>query len=133
MDFKGARNIAEKIIYKKYKDFSVPVLIWDEMTHEFSRGWVFRYNTKEFIETWNEGTGLFTAVPIVIDKFDGKIYRLFNPNHPHGNPIDFLDDYIYRKENELMMSNSEKNDSNIEHYDYYKIPYYTQIEMISND
>ena len=43
-------------------------------TTEYEFGWVFAYNTREYIETNNISHALAGNAPLIVDKDDGQIY-----------------------------------------------------------
>jgi hypothetical protein len=50
------------------------LLIIDEYI-EFDEGWVFAYQTKEYVETGNEDLVLYGNGPIIVAKENGKVFR----------------------------------------------------------
>ena len=53
---------------------NMDLLIIDEYI-EFDEGWVFGYQTKEYVETGNEDFILYGNGPIIVAKEDGKVFR----------------------------------------------------------
>jgi hypothetical protein len=41
---------------------------------EYDFGWVFRFNTREYVETGNELASLVGNLPLFVDRLDGHIY-----------------------------------------------------------
>jgi hypothetical protein len=43
-------------------------------TTEYDFGWVFAYNTKQYLETDNINCALAGNAPLIVDKNDGQVY-----------------------------------------------------------
>ena len=125
MNTKRATEIAKGLIHKAFAKQSVKILL--SRTVEFPRGWVFFYNTEEYIKNPTDENGVFQSTPILIDKFDGRIYRLFDPIRRFSNCLDWLEDYI------LMKNYESKNQKPIKYLelDFYKLP--TTGEMVNEE
>jgi len=111
-----ATEIAKNLIRKAFMKKEIKILLSD--TVEFQRGWVFFYNTEEFIKNPTSENGVFQSTPILIDKFDGIVYRLFDPIRRFTNKLDWLEDYILMKEYTPI----QKVKLNYSELNYYELP-----------
>ncbi len=125
MDYFRAREIADKIIKKRYKEHQRIILIDEEFSFEFERGWVFCYNTRAYIEDRNSENYLLVSIPILVDKIDGMVYKLMNPKRRFVAPEELIDDYLVRKQQENQRNKIELEEID---YDYDLIPYTYQIK-----
>ncbi|MBX8498224.1 YrhB domain-containing protein [Pseudomonas cichorii] len=77
---------------KEYlKDSEIPL----QLTHEgeFSEGWFFCYQSKEYLETGDISTQLAGNAPFLIDKETGELYVLGT-----AKPLkEYLDHYVMIK------------------------------------
>lgn len=68
-----------------------PVVI--TLIERFSEGWVFCFQSKEYLETGKPSALLAGNAPFIIDKDSGEIYPLGTPY-----PIEkYLEDYVEEK------------------------------------
>jgi Immunity protein 35 len=58
----------------EYKDNSPLHLVVAAVT-EYDFGWLFAYNTKEYLETGEIGSALAGNSPIIVDRTDGQLYE----------------------------------------------------------
>lgn len=69
-------NFAEKavldLLKKTEKELGVQLLISEVMQKDF--GWIFLFNTREYVETGNNSSRLAGNAPLIFDKLDGVIY-----------------------------------------------------------
>jgi Immunity protein 35 len=69
-------NFAEKavidLLVKTEKELGIQLLISNVMEKDF--GWVFLFDSKEYVETGNNSSRLAGNSPLIFDKLDGKIY-----------------------------------------------------------
>ncbi len=67
---------------------SVPV----EVTHEgeFSDGWFFCYESKEFLASGELSAQLVGNCPILVDKYTEELVYLGTAQHPHDSVQDYL-------------------------------------------
>ncbi|WP_439871408.1 YrhB domain-containing protein [Pseudomonas syringae] len=73
------------------KDSEIPL----QLTHEgeFSEGWFFCYQSKEFLETGNLSAQLAGNAPFLIDKETGSLHVLGT-----AKPLkEYLDHYVTKK------------------------------------
>ena len=81
-------NFAEKavldLLVKTEKQLDAQLLIFEVMEKDF--GWIFLFDTKEYVETGNNGARLAGNSPLIFDKSDGVIYIT--------GTTDTLDSYI---------------------------------------
>lgn len=94
-----ARRIVEKILFLEFGKEEYEVIIDDENSFEFSRGWFFFYNTVAFVKYQDDINCLFVTSPIIIDKLDGKIYRLRGKLNAIRTAEVVVDEYVSGKEN----------------------------------
>jgi Immunity protein 35 len=87
IDFDTARQLVSEYLAKAeelmnafgselpdHKDNSRPHLVVTEVAeHDF--GWLFAYNTKEYLETGEIGFALAGSGPIIVDRIDGQLYQ----------------------------------------------------------
>ena len=67
---------------------SVPAEITYE--GEFSDGWFFCYESKEFMETGESSAQLVGNCPILVDKYTGELVYLGTAQHPDDSVQDYL-------------------------------------------
>ena len=77
-----ARELALQAALERWKR---PLAIQDELTREFELGWVFIYNTPEFVNTRRSGSALFGNAPLIVSR-DGRVTWT---GTSHG-----IDDYV---------------------------------------
>ncbi len=65
----GARELALRVASKRW---GCPIEIQDELTKEFESGWVFFYNSSEFVRTRRAGVALFGNAPLIVGH-DGRV------------------------------------------------------------
>lgn len=76
MDLDSAKAIVSKVINSKYYAPGDELVIVDEDTIEKDYGWIFFYNSREFLETGEFSARVAGNGPIVIEKADGRITQL---------------------------------------------------------
>ena len=69
---KKAIQIAEEWVKKESAQYDLVLL--HEHTLEFESGWVFFYQTKEYVETGDITQMVGGNAPIIIDKNDGSLH-----------------------------------------------------------
>lgn len=112
-----ATEIAKDLINKAFLKSEIKIKLSN--TVEFQRGWVFFYNTTKYIQHPIPENSVIQSTPILIDKFDGMVYRLFDPTRRFSNKLDWLEDYILMKEYEVSDGNQQIDYTKL---DYYKLP-----------
>jgi hypothetical protein len=50
-----------------------PVVVLDDATQEFELGWVFFYQSAEFIRTGNPSSMLAGNAPVLVNRFSGEV------------------------------------------------------------
>ena len=69
-------NFAEKavldLLKKTEKELGVQLLISEVVEKDF--GWIFLFDTREYVETGNARSRLAGNAPLIFDKLDGVIY-----------------------------------------------------------
>lgn len=123
MKYTEAKKIVKLLIARKFKDFTREVVIDNEYSFEFSRGWVFFYNTEEYVRDRNSDIYLIQAVPMLIDKIDGLIYKLCDPKKRFVAADELIDDYIRMRD----LSIKTLPNLNYEELDFHKLPFTYQI------
>ncbi len=87
MDRDAARDIAEQKLGTIYEQGGETLAIDDAATREEDIGWVFYYQTKQYLERRDPDQQLIGNAPIVVDR-DGNIYETGT-----GQPIEhYLDE-----------------------------------------
>lgn len=75
IDFKSAKNLVDSELETYSKEINKKVSIIDNLTEENSEYWVFYYNTDVFIKTGNLSFALAGNGPILVDKYQGTLYK----------------------------------------------------------
>jgi hypothetical protein len=70
-----AKNIAEEIVNKLAVSNDDEFALIDDETTEIAEGWLFFYNSRDFIETGNPGSCLVGNGPIFVNR-EGVVRRL---------------------------------------------------------
>lgn len=74
MNINEAKLIAKNYLHFLQKDLEgITLVIVDNEIIERDFGWVFFYNSKEFLETGNLSFALVGNAPLIVDKNSGKI------------------------------------------------------------
>ena len=73
MTYIDALHKAQGYIAELNKTGQHELVLIDDATSEHSCGWIFRYNSKRFIETGDFGDRVVGA-PILVDKRDGSVH-----------------------------------------------------------
>jgi hypothetical protein len=74
INFQDAELIADSFLRKIEGDIGVPLQIIK--TQELSYGWLFFYNSREYVETGEFSSMLAGNAPFVVDAFDGALHIL---------------------------------------------------------
>lgn len=69
-------------------DAAGELVIVEEFTREYSRGWAFQYNTTLWVQTRNRSDGVAGNGPIFVDKESGAVYLV-----PTGGAKSWLEEY----------------------------------------
>ncbi|WP_046658604.1 YrhB domain-containing protein [Lysobacter capsici] len=78
IDFEAARHLAQTRIASHARQSQDEFVLVPEHTQEIARGWVFFYNSREFVETGNASAMLAGNGPILVER-DGTVIDL--PTH----------------------------------------------------
>lgn len=70
-----AQEIAKNKIAEMEKLSGVKLKLLDEETIEFEFGWVFFYQSEEYLKTGDILDRLGGNAPLIVDKFNGQIYE----------------------------------------------------------
>lgn len=68
-----AKKIAEKKIKEIEEKSKIKLVILDEHTIEFEFGWVFFYQSEEYVRTGNYLYMLGGNAPMIVDKYTGNL------------------------------------------------------------
>ena len=55
------------------QELEVPVVVLDHATKEFEFGWVFFYQSEEFVRTGNASAMLAGNSPLLVNRFSGEV------------------------------------------------------------
>ena len=91
-----AEKIAKKYLLEKEREFDESLQLIDSETIEKSIGWVFFYNSKEYIETGDFLSMLAGNAPFIINRNNGELYET-------GTAMS-LDEYVSEYEAQLSHS-----------------------------
>jgi len=69
----AVRIVKEKLIELSSDEFPLELILEDTIEDDF--GWVFFYNSKEYLDTGNILFMLAGNAPIIVDKFDGSVHE----------------------------------------------------------
>lgn len=78
IDFEAARHLAQTRIASHAQQAQDAFVLVPEHTRETARGWVFFYNSREFVQTGNTNAMLAGNGPILVER-DGTVIDL--PTH----------------------------------------------------
>ena len=92
LSYSQALTIAKKEVIKLSMPDDEYIIVEDQVT-EMSWGWVFIYNSRQFIETGDDQYQLMGNAPIFINKETGQIR--------HTGTAHDIDHYVAEYENEL--------------------------------
>jgi hypothetical protein len=73
IDRSTAESIAVRYLAARAKE-GRPLVLQYEHTIERPFGWVFFYNTAEFVQTRNARHALFGNAPLIVDRADGSVH-----------------------------------------------------------
>jgi len=71
-----ARTMIQKVLKVFESESGIELVVLDEETIHFEFGWVFFYQSKEFVETSNPDFLLGGNVPIIVDKYLRDMYEV---------------------------------------------------------
>jgi Immunity protein 35 len=69
-----AEEIVRVYLNSMERSGSIPLMVMNEETLEFDFGWVFFYNSKEYLETGNYSWMLAGNAPLIIDRTTGTLH-----------------------------------------------------------
>jgi hypothetical protein len=72
--FQAAKKLATKKVQAFEKEANIPLAIIEEATGEFEYGWVFFYQSEEYVRTGNEDALVGGNAPIIVDKLNATIH-----------------------------------------------------------
>lgn len=73
INFKEAKKIAENKLLEIQSKSNLDLALYEEETIEFEYGWVFFYQSKNFIQTSNPLSMVGGNAPLLVDKYDGSV------------------------------------------------------------
>ena len=74
IDKQEAYRIANDKIINMHRLYDFEVRIIDEATLEYDFGWVFFYNSKDYLENGNFSSCLAGNAPIIVDRYNGSVH-----------------------------------------------------------
>lgn len=74
IDYEKAKKIAQNRLNEDYSKKTYEVQIIEDVTIEEDFGWVFFYNTKDFITTGDVYHALGGNAPMIVTRKEGDIY-----------------------------------------------------------
>jgi hypothetical protein len=98
-DFETAKQIAARAISKIKVAPGIELVLLEDKIIERPFGWVFRYNSKKFLETGDYRDSVLGNAPLIIDRRDGSVHLTKT-----APPIDF---YIEKYEREHPFEGAE--------------------------
>jgi hypothetical protein len=91
INIKKAIQIAEEYVKNESTQYNLVLLY--EHTMEFESGWVFFYQTKEYVETGDITKMVGGNAPVIINKIDGSLHITGT-----SSPIEkYIRDYVKSK------------------------------------
>lgn len=95
-----SRDIALEKVNSYFKEsesnLSYDVIVLEEETMEFEFGWVFFYQTKEYVETGNILYALGGNAPIIINKYEGTMHFTGTAYPVEKYIIDYMEEFRKR-------------------------------------
>lgn len=74
LDFDAAHALAEKHV-NRLRESGQDLVLNERQTQEHLFGWVFFYNSRDFVEKGDERTLLVGAGPFIVDRETGEIHE----------------------------------------------------------
>lgn len=74
IEFIDAKAKARNALNQIEGESGIALTFLEENTLSFEYGWVFFYQSKEFVETQNPGMMIGGNAPILVDKYDGNVF-----------------------------------------------------------
>ena len=69
-----ARQLATKKVDELGKEANVPLSILKDDIEDFEYGWMFFYQSKEYLDTGNPGKMVGGNAPIIVDKYNALVH-----------------------------------------------------------
>ncbi|KAA2243182.1 hypothetical protein F0L74_11750 [Chitinophaga agrisoli] len=85
-----AIKIADEYLKSKSEKSKYEFVLLTDAIKEFEYGWIFFYQNKKYLETGDEMHLLGGNGPIVVNKFDGSIFKLGTARKPGY----YIEEYI---------------------------------------
>jgi hypothetical protein len=93
IDFHDARKIAQEHIKALGARHNRDLVLHEGCEIEFSLGWVFFYNSRDYVIHGNRRAQLFGNAPVIVDRESGEI-RVTGTAKPIQN---YIEDYCVEK------------------------------------
>ena len=71
LSLEDAKVKAESELFRL--QFQYPVVVLDQATKEFEFGWVFFYQSEEFVRTGNPSARLAGNAPLLVNRLSGEV------------------------------------------------------------
>jgi hypothetical protein len=75
LNFEQAKEIAMRKIDNVAKQSNIPLSMLEDSTETFEYGWIFFYQSTEYVTTGDLGKLVGGNAPILIDKFTGHVFE----------------------------------------------------------
>lgn len=93
VNYDTAKDMAMKELEKLETKSGISLALLESATVEFEYGWVFCYQSQEYVNTGNTESLVGGNAPFIIDKFTAEIVITGT-----GKPMEvYLDEYIIKK------------------------------------
>lgn len=76
ISFEQAKEIAERYLADARPAGDIPVILHDASVQEVADGWVFYYDSEQFIRTGEPKAALLGNVPLLVDRHTGHVRTL---------------------------------------------------------
>ncbi len=87
-----ARAIAEKYVESLQEKMKLELILVDDRTLEFDKGWVFFYNSRKFVVERSLRYMLAGNAPLIVSKQDGTVHETGT-----AHPVDVYVDEFRRR------------------------------------
>jgi immunity protein 35 of polymorphic toxin system len=91
----AAMDLARAHLAKLVPSNDKEIVLLENQTIEKSFGWVFFYNTKEYIENGDFRDALLGNAPLIVNRHDGSVHETGT-----GEPVEFYIEEYERQRNQ---------------------------------
>lgn len=98
MNYNQAKELAPNILKIEFQDCDFNVIVDEDNSMEFSRGWLFAYNIDSFVLDPLSEDFLITTRPIVVDKKEFSLTRIYDCDIVFTGVEDIINYYLKSKE-----------------------------------